>query len=93
MWKHVTDAHSDSDPKGVEFGMTVLHSHLSPFHRQVTESVLIYRNQDNLNSKSMYDRRVAASKLDSVGVRKLHKYFIKTGKKDDATQKVLSDDS
>ena len=38
-------------------------------------------------------RRVAASKLDSVGVRKLDKYFIITGKKDDATQKVLSDDS
>ena len=53
MWKHVTDAHSDSDPKDVKFGMTVLRSHPSPFHRQVTESVLIYRNQNNLNSKSM----------------------------------------
>ena len=53
MYKHFSEAHNDCDINDIKFGMTVLRSHPSPFHRQVTESFLIYRDQNNMNSKSM----------------------------------------
>ena len=48
MFKHWSDIAMED----VMFGMTVLSSHPSAFHCQVSESVLIFRNQNNLNSKS-----------------------------------------
>ena len=69
MWKHVSGAHNDCDPKDIRFGMTVLRSHPSPFHRQVTESVLIYRDQNNLNSRSQYDRCVIPRLSVLIGQR------------------------
>ena len=69
MYKHFTEAHGDSDIKDIRFGMTVLRSHPSAFHRQVSESVLIFRNQNNLNSKSMYDRCVIPRLQVMIGER------------------------
>ena len=43
MFKHWSEAHSDIAMEEVNFGMTVLASHPSAFHRQVTESVFHFK--------------------------------------------------
>ena len=56
MYKHVSNDHGEKEQ--VKFSMKVLKKHMSAFHRQVTEAVLIHRNEMNdiLNSKGEYNR-------------------------------------
>ena len=57
MFKHYTECHSDMCQEDVKFGMTVIKQHFSSFSRQVHESILIFRDKQNvLNSRSMFNR-------------------------------------
>ena len=55
--KHLSDCHPDSRPEEIKFGMSVIKHHRSSFDRMVFESVLIFRDGENvLNSKSEFSR-------------------------------------
>ena len=56
QYKHYTEAHRDMDMKDVKFGVTVLRQFFSSFSCQIFEAVLIFKNSNNLNSKSMWNR-------------------------------------
>ena len=57
MMKHLSDCHPDSRPEEIKFGMSVIKQHRSSFDRMVFESVLIFRDGENvLNSKSEFSR-------------------------------------
>ena len=56
MYKHLSDAHKDEKRENIKFGMTVVKQHFSAFSRQIHESILIFRDKNVLNSKSMFNR-------------------------------------
>ena len=56
QYKHYTEAHAELDMKDVKFGVTILRQFFSSFSRQHFEAILIFKNSNNLNSKSMYNR-------------------------------------
>ena len=57
MLKHLSDCHPECSPEDLKFGMTVIKQHKTSFDRMVFESVLIFRDGENvLNSKSEFSR-------------------------------------
>ena len=69
MMRHLVEFHPDLDPSEAYFRMKIVSSHNSAFERQITEAVLIERNDGDysMNSKLEYSRTILPKLKSKLG--------------------------